>query len=186
MTAQGQILAQVAKMLGVDLDLVRQAEERSRAVEGLAAAAERVISAFNLADDEAVLAAGDGQISSISVQVFADKLTIVIGNDFVIDLPRRSTATESGNSATATGSGEASGNWGEVVELAAKYGVTVSESVRQRISYYVGRIIRSCVKKSPEAKNDIRLRQLAEKWMRESRAAQSQGFRSLADFGFDG
>jgi len=184
MTAQGQILTQVAKMLGVDLDLVRLAEERSRAVEGLAAAAERVISAFNLISDEAMVSAGDSQISSISIQVFADKLVIVVGSDFAIELPRQSTAT--GNLATATGSGEASGNWAELIELAGRYGVTVGESVRQRISYYVGRIIRACVKKSAEAKNDLRLRQLAERWLRESKAAQSQGFKSLADFGFDG
>jgi len=189
---RGEILAEIAERLGVDLGKLAEAQNRSEALTQLVAAVERVAAAWKMGVveiDEATLEAEaaidengenrDPVIGNIFVEIRRGKLFVEIDGE-KFEFARQNASSPSG-SPSPSGSG---GNWVDIIPIAESYGVILSDSVKTRIAYYVGRVIRSIIRKNPNAKNDSRLRAIAERWLRESRAAQSQGFKSLSDFGF--
>lgn len=168
------ILAKIAEQMGIDLSKLAEAQVRSEALSQFVNAVERLASVWRLGEGIDEFADDDAVVGNIYVEIRRNRIIVEIDTEhYELARNRQVTSLQNG-----------SGNWGDLVQIAAEYGIVVSDSMRERIAYYVGRVIRAILKKDPNAKYDERLRQIAMRWLTESKAAASQGFRSLEDFGF--
>jgi len=183
MTAQGQILEQVAKALGLDLDLVARAQRQAAAIDALAGAVRQVISAFDLSGNWQVEI---GQVDDcLVIGISGDNL----GQGFEFALPiaeQQASGQGSGNS-QAQGSGNSAGSgsrWAGIFAIAEKYGVKVSQTEKKAVAWYLPDIVKRILKNRPDADNDAELRAIARDWIRESKASASRGIINLMDLGF--
>jgi len=188
MTAQ--TLEQLARQLGLDLDLVQRAQRQASSVDALAQAVRQVMAAFNLAGNWQI---DIGQVDDcIVIGISGDNL----GQGFEFALPvaesqASAQAQASGNTGQGSGNSGNSGNsagsgsrWAGIFAIAEKYGVNVSQTEKRAVAWYLPEIVRRILKARPDADGDTELREIARDWIRNSKASVSRGIMNLMDLGF--
>jgi len=173
------VLEQVAKQLNVDLEAVRKAQIRAQAIDGLARAIWHAIQVFS--DDES--------IETIDAKLVFDEngmpkgLSIGIGTVFYdIAIAEIDAKAQAQTQAQTQAKSKGNGNWDAILDIAQRYGISVSDNEKRAIAWYLGNIVKRITKWHPEAKNDAELVALAQKWLNEANNAQARG-KTLADLG---